>query len=284
MRRKKQINMCKRLLPSALIAAGLFASSAYASAAESYAGNATPALLAIQDADILRDLLGKIGSRNEQRVKANQIGYFDDPKAEFVGSVWFRQSFKHGGNDFHVAFVKLRQIDERTGTPFESHAAGVLVSAITYKKVGSDWEIVSRQTSPFTEAGTWGDATAPEKIGQLELDKTNTALLIPTYESGQGTTYEGEQVIAFNGENWASHGTVNTSGNNAGNCDDAIPEVPACWSYTGTIHVVPSANTQMPDLLVVRTGTDYAGYDSKPKPAENVLYKHKNGAYTSPSD
>lgn len=276
--------MCKSLIASAVIAAGLLASAGHASAAATYSGNATPALLVLQDEEVLRDLIGKIGSRTEHRVKADQIGYFTDPSAEFVGSVWFQQPLKHAGIDYHVAFVKLRQIDSQTGAPFQAHAAGALVSAITYKKVGNDWEIVSRQSSPFTEAGTWGDATAPEKVGQLELSKASTALLVPTYESGQGTAYEGEQVIAFDGEHWTSLGTINTSGNNGGNCDDAIPEMPACWSYTGKIHVVPSKNTKVPDLLVVRSGTDYSGYGSKPKPVENVVYKLKNGAYTSPSD
>ncbi|WP_430301119.1 hypothetical protein ACQ7MX_07485 [Pseudomonas aeruginosa] len=275
--------MSKSLIASAVIAAGLLTSAGYASAAATYPGNATPALLVLQDEEVLRDLTGKIGSRTEQRVKAGQIGYFANPSAEFVASVWFQQPFKHAGTDYHVAFVKLREIDLQTGEPFEAHAAGVSVSAITYKKAGADWEIVSRQSSPFTEAGTWGDAAVPEKVGQLELSKASTALLVPTYESGQGMAYEGEQIIAFDGEYWTSLGTINTSGNNGGNCDDTIPDVPACWSYTGTIHVAPSENGKMPDLLVVRTGTDYSGYGSKPKPAGNVVYKLKDGTYTAPS-
>lgn len=280
---KERISTSKNLIASAVIAAGLLASASHASAASTYPGNATPALLALQDEEVLRDLTGKIGNRTEQRVKAGQIGYFDNPSAEFVASVWFQQPFKHAGTDYHVAFVKLREIDAQTGEPHQAHAAGVFVSAITYKKVGNDWEIVSRQSSPFTEAGTWGDAAVPEKVGQLELSKASTALLVPTYESGQGTAYEGEQIIAFDGEYWKSLGTINTSGNNGGNCDDTIPDVPACWSYTGTIHVAPSEYGKMPDLLVVRTGTDYSGYGSKPKPVGNVVYKLKDGVYTAPS-
>jgi hypothetical protein len=281
---KERISMSKSLIAVAVIAAGLLASAGQASAAATYSGNAAPALLVIQDEDVLRDLTGKIGSSTEQRVKAGQIGYFANPSAEFVASVWFQQPFKHAGTDYHVAFVKLREIDPQTGKPYESHAAGASVSAITYKKIGNDWEIVSRQSSPFTEAGNWGDATVPEKVGQLELSNTSTALLVPTFESGQGTAYEGEQLIAFDGVHWTSLGIINTSGNNEGTCDDTIPDMPACWSYTGTIHVAPSKNAKMPDLLVVRTGTDYSGYGSKPTPTENIVYRLKDGAYTSLSE
>ncbi len=276
--------MSRRLAASAVIAACLLGGAGHVSATATYPGNATPALLVLQDQEILRDLVGKIGSRTEQRVKADQIGYFDNPSAEFVASVWFQQPIKHAGDDYHVAFVKLREIDLQTGEPIGSHAAGAFVSAITYKKVGADWEISSRQIRPFTEAGTWGDAAVPEKVGQLELSKASTALLIPSYASGQGTAYGGEQIIAFNGESWTSLGVINTSGENGGTCDDTYPDMPACWSYTGTIHVVPSGNNQMPDLLVVRTGTDYAEHGSKPMQAGNVVYKLKDGVYTAPSE
>lgn len=276
--------MSRRLVASAVIAAGLLGGAGHVSATATYPGNATPALLVLQDQEILRDLVGKIGNRTEQRVKADQIGYFANPSAEFVASVWFQQPIKHAGTDYHVAFVKLREIDLQTGEPVNAHAAGVSISAITYKKAGADWEIVSRQISPFTEAGDWGDAAVPEKVGQLELSKASTALLIPSYASGQGVAYGGEQIIAFNGESWTSLGVVNTSGDNGGGCDDTYPDLPACWSYTGTIHVVPSGNGQTPDLLVVRTGTDYTGHGSKPKPVGNVVYKLKGGVYTTPSE
>lgn len=279
----ERIRMSRSLVASAVIAAGLLGGAGHVSATATYSGNATPALLVLQDQEILRDLVGKIGNRAEQRVKADQIGYFANPSAEFVASVWFQQPIKHAGTDYHVAFVKLREIDLQTGEPVSAHAAGVSISAITYKKVGTDWEIVSRQTSPFTEAGGWGDAQVPEKVGQLELSKASTALLVPTYESGQGTAYGGEQIIAFDGEYWASLGVINTSGENGGTCDDTYPDMPACWSYTGTIHVAPSGNSQMPDLLVVRTGTDYSEYGSKPKPAGNIVYKLKDGVFTAPS-
>lgn len=50
--------------------------------------------------------------------------------------------------------------------------------------------------------------------------------------------------------------------------------------------VQSASDVQCSRLLktTVRTGTDYSGYGSKPAPTENVVYRLKDGAYTSLSE
>lgn len=272
----------------ALAASALLLSCAGVSAQTTYPDATSSVSYIIQDEQVLRDVLGGSGSKTEHQVTQAQIdpdGYGHKPSTRYIASVWFQQPFSYAGADYHVAFIKLREIDTSTGETVGAHAATVRVSAITYRKSGDEWEIVARQTRPFAEAGTWGDAEKPNKVSELGLSKTTVALLVPIVETGQGSAYTSQQVMVFDGALWTSAGSINTSADNGGNCnqDGSSPELGTCWSYTGTIQVVVGSGNKMPDLMVVRQGTDYSPDSDKPKRAGNVLYKFKDDTYSSPS-
>lgn len=258
-----------------------------ASAQTTYPDATASAPFVIQDEQALRDAIGGSGSKTEIQVTEAQIdpdGY-GSKSTRYLASVWFQQPFTYAGHNYHVAFIKLREIDATSGEPQEAHSATVRISAITYRKSGDEWEIVSRQTRPFTETGTWGDAQKPDRIGEVALNQTTTALLAPTINGGQGHSDRSEQVMAFDGTLWSSLGSLMTGEDNDGACnhDGDFPEGPACWSYTGTVQAVPGSGRKLPDLLVVRTGTTTVPGGDKPVPAGNVLYTLKDGVYSSPN-
>lgn len=269
------------------LAAGAFLLSATdASAQTTYPDATTSVSYVIQDEQILRDAIGGGGSKNEIEVTRAQIepGGYGNPSTRYRASVWFQQPFTYAGGEYHVAFIKLRELD-KTGEPIEAHAATVRVSAITYRKSGDEWEIVSRQSGPFAETGTWGDAWKPDSVGQIDLNETTTALLAPSIIGGQGDSERLEQVLAFDGTSWSALGNIGTDGEGQGGCDpdlNAAADAAPCWSYKGTIQTVPHQGHKLPDLLVVRSGTAYNPKGGKPVAAKNILYSLKDGVYSSP--
>ncbi|MEI6708793.1 MAG: lysozyme inhibitor LprI family protein [Methylococcales bacterium] len=203
---------------------------------------------------------------------------------EALSSFWFEQSFKEGTDDIHVIFFKTQSIDEE-GEPYQSHAQGVDVGAITYKQIANQWQIISKQTK-FGEAGSWGDV--PETTTEImQLSPNVLVLMVDSSYSGQGYVDEGEMLFAFSKNTWRDIGYVQTGGDNSGDCDDesaGLEGLGACWSYKGKISTVAGKNPDYPDLLVTRTGTESSTERGEVITAKNVSYVFNGEKYINPAD
>jgi len=198
----------------------------------------------------------------------------------------FEQSFKIGTNNLHVKFFATQSLDE-SGRPFDWHAAGVDVGAITYKQNYSQWEVISKQPQ-FGEAGKWGEFYGGEPE-VLQLSPTSLAVMVDHSDFGQGYSTEGKIVFVFAQNTWHNFGYIETGGSNPGNCDQTPPPageegLAPCYSYEGEISVVKGSTSEYPDLLVTRTGTESNEYRGTPLPAKNVTYIFKDGRYMNPNE
>jgi uncharacterized protein YecT (DUF1311 family) len=203
---------------------------------------------------------------------------------EALTSFWFEQSFTQGTDNFHVIFFKTQAIDE-DGDPYQSHAQGVDVGAITYKQVGDEWQIIGKQPK-FGEAGSWGDV--PETTAEiLPLSASVLAFMVDSSYSGQGYVDEGKMLFTFSKNIWHDIGYLQTGGDNSGDCDDeskSLEGLGACWSYEGKISVITGKNTDYPNLLVTRTGTESGANRNAVVPAKNVTYIFNGEKYINPAD
>jgi uncharacterized protein YecT (DUF1311 family) len=203
---------------------------------------------------------------------------------EALSSFWFEQSFKQGEDNLHVIFFKTQSIDEE-GEPYQSHAQGVDVGAITYQQIAGQWQIIAKQTK-FGEAGSWGDV--PETTARMmQLSPNVLVLMVDSSYSGQGYVDEGEMLFAFSKNTWHDIGYVQTGGDNSGDCDDestGLEGLGACWRYQGKISILAGKNIEYPDLLVTRTGTESGENRDSVIPAKNISYVFNGEKYINPAD
>lgn len=190
--------------------------------------------------------------------------------ADKLTSLWFVQSFKYGNDNIHVKFFKSQTLDA-SGEVDSCHACGVDIGAITYKKVNDEWRVVSKQRK-LGVAGQYGDVSE-EDPEVVKLSSDVMALLFDSKAGGMGYYYEGKMLLSFANGTWHDAGVINTGADNSAVCEDPEMAV-ACWRYIGEISVVAGENLGHPDILVTRTGTEAGG-----KPAKNVTYSFKDGAY-----
>lgn len=226
----------------------------------------------------LKDLFGAADPSGKARVSANELS-----------SIWFEQSFKLGSDDFYVVFAKTQEVDPQTGAIVEAHAQGVKVGAVTYKQTDGRWQVVSKQPK-FGDFGEWGDASEVKQAEVLQLSPDNIAFMIDT-GAGMGGFFEsGKALFAFSKNNWRDLGYVQTDADNSGICDEASERASSaeggsipCWSYTGAISTVSGQNTEYPDLLVTRTGTESGENGVSIMPAKNVIYIFNGEKYIDAS-
>lgn len=222
----------------------------------------------------LNELFGITDSSGKVRISANELS-----------SIWFEQSFSLGNDEFHVIFTKTQEIDPQSGAIVKAHAQGVKVGAITYKQVDGQWQAVSRQPK-FGDFGEWGDVPEVKQADILQLSPENIAFMIDA-GGGMGGFFEsGKALFAYSKDSWRDLGYVQTNADNSGACDEAPSDeggsIP-CWSYTGTISIVPGENAEYPDLLVTRTGTESGENGVSVVPAKNVTYVFNGEKYVDTS-
>lgn len=196
-------------------------------------------------------------------------------------SPWFEQSFSIGSDQHHAVFSKTQQLDPETGAPLDSHVQGVSVGAITYRLDKDGWRLIGKQIG-IGEIGSWGEAPKVEQAEILNLSPSKIAFLIDFDYGMGGYLDEGKVLFGFDGARWQNLGFVQTGGNNEGACDEtpsASGVTIPCWSYTGTISVLPEIHRGYPDLLVERTGTQ-SGDDRHPiQPVTNAIYRFDGENY-----
>ena len=226
----------------------------------------------------LNELFGITDSSGKVRISANELS-----------SIWFEQSFSLGNDEFHVIFTKTQEVDPQSGAIVKAHAQGVKVGAITYKQIDGQWQVVSRQPK-FGDFGEWGDAPEVKQAEILQLSPENIAFMIDA-GGGMGGFFEsGKALFAYLKNSWRDLGYVQTDANNSGACDEPSEQAPSdeggsipCWSYTGTISIVPGENAEYPDLLVTRTGTESGENGISIVPAKSVTYVFNGEKYVDAS-
>ena len=198
-----------------------------------------------------------------------------------TGGYWFEQSFSIGSVPYHVVFGKTQKLDPATGTPLDSHVQGVSVGAMTYRLDKNGWRAIGKQTE-IGEIGSWGDAPEIEEAEILVLSPAQIVLLIDFGYGMGGYVDEGKVLLGFDGARWRDLGFVQTGGNNGGACDEtpsASGVTIPCWSYTGSISVLPEMHDGYPDLLVERTGTQSGDERNPVLPADNAIYRFDGDKY-----
>lgn len=226
----------------------------------------------------LNELFGITDSSGKVRISANELS-----------SIWFEQSFKLGNDEFHVIFTKTQEVDPQSGAIVKAHAQGVKVGAITYKRIDGQWQVVSRQQK-FGDFGEWGDASEVKQAEILQLSPENIAFMVDA-GGGMGGFFEsGKSLFAYSKNSWRDLGYVQTDADNSGVCDEPSERAPSddggsipCWSYKGTISIVPGENAEYPDLLVTRTGTESGENGVSIVPAKSVTYVFNGEKYVDAS-
>lgn len=222
----------------------------------------------------LSELFGITDSGGKVRISANELS-----------SIWFGQSFSLGDDELHVIFTKTQEVDPQSGAIVKAHAQGVKVGAITYKLVDGQWQVVSRQPK-FGDFGEWGDVPEVKQAEILQLSPENIAFMIDA-GAGMGGFFEsGKALFVYSKNSWRDLGYIQTDANNSGACDEAPSDEGGsmpCWSYTGTISIVPGENAEYPDLLVIRTGTESGENGVSIVPAKNVTYVFNGEKYVDAS-
>ncbi|MEF3076663.1 hypothetical protein V2P20_16660 [Methylobacter sp. Wu1] len=222
----------------------------------------------------LSELFGIPDSGGKVRISANELS-----------SIWFEQSFSLGNDEFHVIFTKTQEIDPQSGAIVKAHAQGVKVGAITYKRIDSQWQAVSKQPK-FGDFGEWGDVPEVKQAEILQLSPENIAFMLDA-GGGMGGFFEsGKALFAYSKNSWRDLGYVQTDADNSGACDEAPSDEGGsmpCWRYTGTISIVPGENAEYPDLLITRTGTESGENGVSIVPAKNVTYVFNGEKYVDAS-
>lgn len=288
------------LMGGLLLAAGCSKAPEPEASAEKSAQAAVADIQSVKDMDMVHELFGPgVPDKEELRIKGSALDFKmlgadfvkEAKGAEFLVSPWFRRDVFIGADHYHVAFIQLQQLDKDTGEPVGAHVDSSAIAAITYKKTPGGWVVASRQKSPFTQAGAWGEAPKPEEgaVKYLVPSPGLSMLLVPTYYSGQGYAEEGLSLLAFDGQLWADVGNLHTGGDNSGACsdeDDAELEEDwkPCWSYTGKVAVFASSEGgKYPDMIVVHSGTKGSGA-GEVGVVPNEVFSFKKGKYSNVSD
>lgn len=223
-------------------------------------------------ATAMKDLLGA----DPAQVKADDSGK--------ESSVLFQQNFDFGPRHYHVAFIKTRAAGA-DGQVTDCHACGAQVGAITYQWTGWAWQPVAKQPDIAT-LGAWGDLELTQVPELLNLSPNSVAFSLDSSYLSQGISSSGKTLLGFAGKEWRELGQIRTGGSNAGACDeDADPRDPAgagpCWEYTGVVSVATGQESDYPDLLVIRSGTEPAANGAAVIPARNVTYAYDGKAYVA---
>ena len=228
-----------------------------------------------------------------KEVALNDLFGVSDPSGEVktapdkLTRFWFERSIKVGVDDLHVKFFATQGLDE-LGRPFDYHAAGVDVGAITYKKNSDRWDVLSKQPR-FGVAGSWGnvDEVNPEI---LQLSPSSLAVMIDASGGMGGWFDKGKVMFIFSRDAWYDVGYIQTGGDNSGACDENEPPEGIeggdgpCYSFTGVISVAGDSISEYPDLLVTRSGTESKGHRGALISAKNVTYTYADGKYFNPDE
>ena len=204
------------------------------------------------------------------------------PAKDMLASVWFEQSFSDEQVEYHVVFVKNQMVDPENGEIYGSHADAPVIGAVVYKLIDGNWQLLSKQKE-IGHIGSWGDAPEIERAEIIALGKDNIGFLLDISYSGQGYTNAGKIIFSYRNHNWLQLGYLQTSGDNAGVCDDKAKEdefLSACWRFDGNISLAEnSSTTAYPDLQVVRKGT-MTDDNGKIIPVKSSIYHFNGEEYT----
>lgn len=213
-----------------------------------------PDILALSDQEVLSELFGKPDKEGRFYIRASALGLANlapvggGADQTYLATLWFRESFSMGNEQYHAAFVRLQLIDSETGAPLNNTNA---VAALTYRKGDAGWLLVSYQKSPFTQMVLGEDvASIAEKREARMLNPEHLALLVPVTGSAL-------QVLAFDGRSWADLGQLLTGG--------------------GNFELAASTTSgELPDIRVDRKTVDTG---NAVEPARSVVYRVINGKY-----
>lgn len=193
-----------------------------------------------------------------------------------ISNIWFDKTLSHGAEAIYVVFTRTYNLNE-SGEIESCHACSPEIGAITYKKQLNEWQVVSKQKS-FTSFGSWGDSDDDIKPEMFQLSTTTTSFLLESGYGNFGQMTLGKTIFSFSDNTWRDLGSITTSEDNSGACDETLPPTDElyrkCWSYDGKISVIPKQNTKYPDLLVVRTGSS-----SDNDKVGNITYKFNGSLY-----
>lgn len=209
-------------------------------------------ILHLSDREILTSWFGKANKEGVFRVKASSLGLdslvpVGGIDEEYLASLWFREPFSMGNEQYHAAFVRLQLMDSQTGAPLNNTNA---VVALTYRKGDAGWQPLSYQKSPFTQMALGEDVAAvAEKREVLMLNPEHLVLLVPVTGSAL-------QVLAFDGHSWSDLGQLLTGG--------------------GSVERIASSTDALPDIRVERKAVDTG---NALEPARSVVYRVINGKY-----
>ena len=214
-----------------------------------------------------------------------------------LASVWFEQSFKHEGDNYHVVFIQKQPIDDK-GELDGMNGRGIQVDAVTYSQsINEEWRLNTEQKD-IAEVGNYGKAPNVVNATVLELSSDRTAFLID--DEGKGENDFGEEfdkwqeTFVFLNSNhsnkskgwvqaginigWKYVGRIDISQNNNDFCgENSINDFKKCWDYNGKLTLVENSK-QYPDLLMTKKGTEI---DEKGNivDARNAVYTYHNDRY-----
>ncbi len=197
-----------------------------------------------------------------------------------LASLWFKQSFNDGLNQYYAIFIKNQMVDEANSV-YGSHADAPIISAVVYKLIENQWVFASKQEN-IGSFGSWGDTPEIKEPETLPLAKGNFALLLDISYSGQGYTNSGKTIFAYHQDRWAQLGYLQTAGDNSGVCDNEAKDdelLSACWEFKGKISLAEEHDgSDYPDVIVNRTGT-MTGENGQIIPVKNSLYTFNGEEY-----
>lgn len=187
---------------------------------------------------------------------------------------WIEEEFELQGRAYHSKFFVSHVLDSHTGRPYESHASGVRISAITYQKQpNGSWRIVSEQKN-IGSIGSWGDVNSSYYEAEA-FSSSSYGLLFDSGYSTQGESSSGKVVFVFSGNKWHDAGYISESEDNESSI--SCGSNARCHDFHGVSKILKENNKAFPDIYVERSGI---GYDGK-KPADDITYKHNGVAYVT---
>ena len=148
------------------------------------------------------------------------------------------------------------------------------ISAISYKQVDGQWKVISKQLN-FGKLDPWVQPSNTSKTKNLQLNSSNTALLVDFYSNGSSFVNRYEMVLVHD-KDWRYLGDIEI----ISTCFRLFFGDP--YGYTGDISVIQSAKTY-PDLLVTKMGTE-EDKNGKIIPAKNSLYIFNGKEYEVKKD
>lgn len=166
--------------------------------------------------------------------------FSDELSKDKYTKIWFEQSFKNGGDDYHVIFTKTQR-DEGC----DAHVCQVEIGAITYKNSHDTWQIISRQQE-IDVMGEYGTVDDVKKTDTIDLSQNKTLFLMRTSYMTQGEGAVDNNLFLFWENKWRSIGSITVAEDNTASLACANL---SCISYTGKLSVILSKK-EYPDLLL----------------------------------